>query len=294
MIGTIPAGNKTYEIHGDFNISNPVEGKLYYHPETKRLYYYSTKFTRSNPNVGYFPIWNGKRTYESKFSNNKTLNDINTNSIEELAAKINKSVAETVKYNQRRIISDVILKPAISDGDNFFTQCIKEVITGMNITMIDLVDMCNPKLTQKQIENYYSALTKIAFMRIDKWDVWINVILHVGYIITIRKDNKKIMTYTYPENKFDTGIVKYDSIANSKMDPLKKTVKIVSMMENITKTTLRSNEGVDDYTINNMMTTLNGDKALSAQLFSRFIRMAGLTFSVDIVKDGKIIFTYRE
>jgi hypothetical protein len=66
------------------------------------------------------------------------------------------------------------------------------------------------------------------------------------------------------------------------------------MMENITKTTLRSNEGVDDYTINNMMTTLNGDKALSAQLFSRFIRMAGLTFSVDIVKDGKIIFTYKE
>ena len=294
MIGTIPAGNKTYEVYGDFNSDNLVEGKLYYHPNTKRMYYYSTTIKRSNPSIGYFPVWDGKTTYESKFSNNKTYDQMTGNNIEALASMINKSVAETIRYNQRRSASDVVLKPALSDGDNFFTQCIKGVINALDVTMIDLVDMSNPKLSQKQIENYYSALTKITFMRIDKWNVWVNIILHIGYDITIYKSNKKILKYSYPEDKFDTGIVKYDAISKSKMDSLKKIVKILSMMENITKSTLRSNQDVDDYTINNMMTTLNGDKPLSAQLFSRFVRMAGLSYMVDIYKDGKKIFRFKE
>ena len=36
-------------------------------------------------------------------------------------------------------------------------------------------------------------------------------------------------------------------------------------MENLTKEKLKSEE-VDDYTINNMMTTISGNKSLSAQL----------------------------
>ena len=59
MVGIIPSSNKTFEIYGDFNSSNLVEGKLYYHPSDKRLYFYSLKEKRSNPNTGFFPVWDG-------------------------------------------------------------------------------------------------------------------------------------------------------------------------------------------------------------------------------------------
>ena len=63
--------------------------------------------------------------------------------------------------------------------------------------------------------------------------------------------------------------------------------------ENITKNTL-SGEDVDDYTINNMMTTINGKKALSSQLFSRFIRMAKLSYTITIYDNDKELFKYKE
>ena len=65
------------------------------------------------------------------------------------------------------------------------------------------------------------------------------------------------------------------------------------VMENIDKASLRSPE-VDDYTINNMMTTLSGTKPLSAQLFSRFMRMARLMYTVDIMDAGTLVFQYKE
>lgn len=159
--------------------------------------------------------------------------------------------------------------------------------------MVDLVDMSSPKLSQKVIENYYSALTKITFMRLDKWNIWINVILHVSYSIEVTKGSKKLLTYQYPSDTFDTGIVKYDNIVASEDDPFKKIIKILMVMENINKNSLRSEE-VDDYTINNMLTTLNGKKALSAQLFSRFIRMANLSYTIKIYDNGTQIFEYKE
>ena len=65
-------------------------------------------------------------------------------------------------------------------------------------------------------------------------------------------------------------------------------------MENITKASMKS-DSVDDYTINNMMTTLNSDKPLSAQLFSRFIRMTHLEYRIKIYnQNGKMIFQYKE
>ena len=102
------------------------------------------------------------------------------------------------------------------------------------------------------------------------------------------------MSYKYPEDKFDTGIVKYNDIAKSSDDPFKRIIKILMVMENINKSSLKS-DNVDDYTVNNMVTTINGKKPLSAQLFSRFISMAKLSYSMTIYdRYDKFIFEYKE
>ena len=66
------------------------------------------------------------------------------------------------------------------------------------------------------------------------------------------------------------------------------------VMNNISKTTLKTEE-VDDYTINNMMTVLNSNKSLSAQLFCRFMRMANFSFSVEVFnKKNEPMSSYKE
>lgn len=295
MIGIVPGQSQSFEVLGDFNTTSLVEGKLYYNPDDQRLYFYSTKETRSNPRTGWFPIWDGKKTIVTGFSNKKYFDkDAIKTDISTMCSKIDSNVAEQVRYNQRRSDNDAILKPRLSDGDNMFTQCIKGVIIKKELTMIDLVDMSKPKLTQKAIENYYSALTKITFMRLDKWNIWIDVILHMRYVIEVFKGDKLLLTYTYPDDVFDTGVVKYDNIISSADDPFKRIIKVLMVMENINKNSLRSDE-VDDYTINNMITTLNGKKSLSAQLFSRFIRMANLSYTITLSDpDGTNVFQYKE
>lgn len=293
MIGIIPSTTKTFEIYGNFNSTNLVEGKLYYDLKDERLYMFSRSETRPNPNTGFFPVWDGKNKYVSKFAKEKYFKDATKIDLETLSSNINKNVADKILYMQRRSDNDEILKPKITDEDNMFTQCIKGVINSKELTIIDLVDMSSPKLNQKVIEGYYSALTKITFMRIDKWNIWIDVILHVRYILSVYKGNKKLLSFKYPENVFDTGIVNYDNIIKSTDDSFKKIIKILMIMENINKNTLRS-DNVDDYTVNNMMTTINGTKPLSAQLFSRFIRMANLSYTIKIFDKGKEIFKYKE
>lgn len=295
VIGIIPSGSKSYEIYGDFTDTNPVEGKLYYDPNTKRLYYYSLKENRSNPNTGYFPVWDGKRVYITIHSAAKYFDrdaiKVDFNSI---SNTLSSELASEIRYKQRRAVSDEILKPMIQDGDNAFTQCVKGVISAMNVTMIDLMDMTKPKLDQKVLEGYYNALSKITFMRIDKWDVWVNTILHIRYTINVYKDGKRIIRYKYPDNTFDTGIVKYDDIISTKEDALKKIVKILMVMCNITKRVLLISS-VDDYTVNNMITTINSTKPLSAQLFSRFIRLSELSYDIQIYDNGKkFLFEYKE
>ncbi len=295
MIGIVPGQNQSFEVFGDFNCKDLVEGKLYYDPSDKRLYFYSTKETRSNPRTGWFPIWNGTSICITNFSNKKYFDsDAIKTDIKSMCSKIDAGVAEQVRYNQRRSDNDEILTPALSDGDNMFTQCIKGVINAKQLTMIDLVDMSNPKLTQKAVENYYSALTKITFMRLDKWNIWIDIILHMHYVIEVFKGEKSLLTYSYPEDTFNTGVVKYDNVVSSEDDPFKRIIKILMVMENINKNSLRSAD-VDDYTINNMITTLNSKKSLSAQLFSRFIRMAKLSYTIKLSDpDGTQVFEYKE
>lgn len=294
MIGIIPSSSKTFEVFGMFNSDKLIEGKLYIDPSDGRVYVYSLIEKRSNPNTGYFPIWDGKNQYISKFSNKKYLDqDVIKTDITLMGSSINKNIADQVLYQLRRSDNDDILEPQLSDGDNMFTQCIKGVLNVKKLSLIDLVDMSSPQLSEKIISNYYSALTKITFMRLDKWNIWIDVILHITYSVTVFKNNKKLLTYDYSKDTFDTGIVKYDNIINTKDDPFKKIIKILMIMENINKNSLRSKE-VDDYTINNMLTTLNSNKALSAQLFSRFIRMANLAYEVNIFEGDNLIFEYKE
>lgn len=294
VIGIVPTVDRTFEICGDMSTESPVEGKLYYDPSDKRLYYYSQVQTRSNPTTGYFPIWNGATKIITSFSKEKYLDKdgimIGINSISD---KMDKSLADQIKYQQRKSCANDVLTPPIVDGDNMFTQCIKGVITSMNIAMVDLIDMGSPKMSQRIIESYYSALNKITFMRYDKWVIWINSILHVNYVLTIIKNGKNVITYQYPSDKIDTGTVKYDNLINEKDDPFKKIVKLLIVMENISKSSLRG-DSTDDYTINNMMTTINSSKPLSAQLFSRFIRMAGMSCVMSIYKHGELLFEYKE
>ena len=149
-------------------------------------------------------------------------------------------------------------------------------------------------MTEHIIENSYTSLQKIAFMRADKWSIWTDAILHVSYRLMVHQNGKHLVTYYHPEERYDTGIVKYDSIIKTQSDPLKKIARIIMIMLNLDKASLKSPE-IDDYTVNNMMTTLLlGDKALSAQLFSRFVRMAKVSYTLTIVDNGVDIFEYKE
>jgi hypothetical protein len=292
MIGIIPATSKTFEVYGMFNQSIPVENKLYVDPTDNRVYIYSLSEKRSNPNTGFFPIWDGKNKYVSKFSNEKYLDkDVIKMDMTSLVSKIDADTANKVLYLQRRAENNDILTPQIKESDNMFTQCIKGVFSVKQLTFVDLMDLSG--LDEKLITSYYSALTKIAFMRLERWTIWIDIIFHLDFSITVYKEEKKLLTYTHSSDKFDTGIVNYDNIAKTKDDFLKKIVKILMIMEGISKDNLRSDQ-IDDYTINNMMIILNTNKVLSSQLFSRFMSMAKLSYNVTLYEEGKSIFEYSE
>lgn len=291
MIGIIPKGKKTFEVIGEFN-DHPEEGKIYIDPKDKRLYFYSKTSKRSNPSTGFLPIWNGEKCFTTTHSSEMYEKDVIKTDMESLSKNIDSNVADHIRYLQRRSSNSGILQPSIQDNDNMFTQVVKSIINLKKYTIVDLIDMS--KLSERIIRNYYGALNKIAFMRMERWEIWINQILHLSYNITVYNGDKKVVTFQYPEKVFDSGIVTYDDIVNSKDDPLKKLVKISMLKENISKNDLKSEE-VDDYTINNMMTTLTTNKPLSAQLFSRFIRMSGLSYTVEMIdKSGEVIFEYQE
>lgn len=300
MIGIVPSQLKTFDVVGDFSVTDPkLEGNLYVDPTDGRLYMFSTSLTRSCPETGYFPIWDGENRMVTKFSNEKYLErDVIRTDLVSMSSAINGEKADQIRYQQLRSINENLLKPTISPGDNMFTQIIKALINLKGVTLIDLVYMSG--LSEKVIRNYYSALTKITFMRHDRWKIWLSQIFHLGYVITVkRQDGAQLVSYRYPDDTFDTGSVSYDSIVSSKADPFKKLVKVIMTMENISKADLRSDE-VDDYTVNNMLTTINTDKSLSAQLFSRFIRMTGLGFRMElferdpVTEEDKVIFVYSE
>lgn len=295
MIGIIPSASNTYEIYGSFDTDKPIEGKLYY-DGNKRLFYYSTSEKRSSPKTGYFPIWDGNKTYLSRFSNEKYFDkNVVKPDISSMSANIDDNMAKKVIYRQRLSEYGDKLKPVISDEDNLFTQVVKGTILALNITKVDLGDMADSSIvTPKMIDNYYASLSKVTMMRMERFHIWMGSIFHMSYTINVFRGKKQLLDYTWPTNVFNTGIVKYDSIINNNDDPLKKIVKIMVLKENINKANFRKDD-VDDYTVNNMITTIHGTKPLSAQIFCRFMRFAELKFTLSVYdKTNKLIFEYRD
>jgi len=293
MVGiTIDANGETYIVSGSFDSGYYIEGNLYYHPETKQLFYYSKTEKRSNPTTGFYPIWDGENTYVTKYSIKEYYpKDVMKIDTTDLVKDLSASKAHEIVQQQQRSMSAGPLSFQITDEDNFFTQCIKEILNQKEYTLVDLIQMTKPSLSEKVLSNYCNALSKISFMRLDKWHIWLHNILHLSYGVTIYHDDRKIISFKEP-NEFEV-VGPYDKILKSKMDPFKKLIKVTMLEECIDKSDLRG-DGIDEYTINNMMTILTGTKPVSAQLFSRFIRMAGLSFQMDVYEKDQIILTYRE
>ena len=292
MIGIVPSSDRTFEVDGSFDIRNRIEGHIYADPIDNRLYLFSSSLVRSGPDSGYFPIWNGEDKHISMFSNMKYLHqDVIMTGTSELVAMLDDHLADKIRYRQRRSSNNDILTPVINSSDNMFTQVIKGILLTKQLTLVDLLDLSG--LPERIISNYYTALTKIAFMRIERWEIWINQIFRLRYTITVYHDTHKLLTYHYPEDKFDCGNVCYNDIIDKQDDQFKRIVKILMVRENITKQDLRSAE-VNDYTVNNLLTTLSTTKPLSSQLFSRFMRIASLNYTVEVYEKDQKIFDYKE
>lgn len=291
MIGIIPSVSKTYEVGGFIDKDKYVEGKLYVDSDG-RLYMFSSKCRRPSPDTGYFPIYDGKNKYDSSFANKKYLKDVTILDLDRISNTIDTEVANDVIIKRKRSEDLEILKPSITEEDNAFTQCVKGVILAKEVTLTDLCILANKRVPDNLIKNYYSALQRIAFMRTEKWNVWIDSILNLSYVLKVYKGNKLVVKYSHPEEKYEAGIIDYEAICQNK-DPLQKIIQIVLVKLNINKNNLKA-EDVDDYTINNLITAINSKKPISAQLFSRFIKIAELNYEILLYENKKMIFKYKE
>ena len=121
-----------------------------------------------------------------------------------------------------------------------------------------------------------------------------NSILHKAFTFGVYKDDALVVQYDYPQNKYSVSDASCQEILSSKDDFLKKLIKITMVKTNLNKSDLRS-DTTDEYTINNLMTSLNGNKPLSAQLFSRFMDMANYSYLITILnEDGSVLFTFKD
>lgn len=300
VLGIVPTADVTYEVYGPISGGDFVEGKLYFNDKGE-LFYYTTKTTRPNPSTGWFPIWDGNRGYKSLYvKSRKYPKDVIKNDIQELSNSITKDKAEKIIEHSKSVEDTKILEPQIQDGDGMFTQCVKGIINKYHVTISDLYEMAKPAFTRAQIETYYTSLNKIKQMRLNKWDDWMRKILHLHYIMEVYKDKELVIKYEYPIAKvevFHDGkdvTEEYKDIIDQKLDAFKTIIKILMKMYNLDKARLKSDQ-IDDYTVNNMMTTINADKPVSSQLFSRFMKMARAGFVITIydIKD-KEVFKYQE
>lgn len=294
MYGLVPSGAHTLEVMGDFHVKQPIEGRLYWDPETKYLYFHSKSITRPNPDTGYFPIWDGNgHIYQTQFSRQKKYpDDVLIPDTNILAAKMTKEMADKVRYYQKRMDRDRILTPNITAQDNMFTQCIKGIINQMKVTMIDLHQMSTGITSEKMIENYYNFLNSTTMMRQDKWNIWLAVLKMTYSIDVYDNNNVKLLSYNSETDILDAQETWGSNIKEGD-DPLTRIAKVLIQMKSINKASLQRPE-IDSYAVNNLFTAINGSKALSAQLFSRFIRMANMSYDVTLYKDGETYFNFHE
>lgn len=292
MIGIIPGIHKTF-IVDDYFCETPTEGNLYVDPDSKRVFMYSKVFKRSSAENGFFPVWDGQKKIITPFSNNKTLENVIDFDIAKLSSKIDSEKAEQILIEQRKHNSGVLLEPVITNDDNLFTKCIKGTILNLKLSFDDLIEMSYPKLNEKMLNIYYSSLNKTAFMRLNKWHVWVTTILSVGYRITVfDRENSVLVSYEFPSGVI-AGVNEKLIKSTNCSDPLKQIVKILILLLNISKEQFKT-DAVDEYTINNLFTVIGNNKPMSGQIFSRFIILSDLMYQIEVIKDGEVIYSFKE
>lgn len=292
MLGIVKGIGQIYSVN-DYFCDNPNEGDIYVDPETKRLFIYLKNDIHPSIKYSFFPVWNGKEKFVFKSSNYKTIDDVICMDINQMSQKINKELAEKIIAEQKKCNNSIPLNPVIGKNDNLFTKCIKGILIQEGYSLPDLVEMSYPKLDEKAIMVYYSSLVKTAFMRLNKWNVWLLNILHLGYKLTVLDENQtEIIAYEFPLNEF--SVIDEDILDQFPCnDPLKRIVKILIYLKDITKEQFKEDD-IDEYTINNLFTVINSDKIMSGQIFSRFILFANLSYRIDILSGDEIIYSLSE
>lgn len=299
MESIVVCKNNTYPVEGMFS-NQMEEGKLYIDPKSKRIYCYTTMTQVVGDASHHFPIYDGKHFFDSVRSYKKYESDVISTDVTDMASSISEKDREDMEYRSKAVLYGDILEPEISDSDNIYSQCIKGILLHKKYNLLDLSIMSNPKLTVEEISNLYQSLHKIAFMREKKFMIWMNQILHMDYKVNCYDSNSDqlLLTYHSIDKRYefyhknnDGHREEYDEILKKSWDPFKKMINLIIKMKNYKKADFNVNTE-SAYTINNMMTTIFGDKSVSAQIFSRFMRIINLPFDIVIYDKDDIVFTY--
>lgn len=299
MESIVVCKNNTYPVEGMFS-NQMEEGKLYIDPKSKRIYCYTTTTQVVGTASHHFPIYDGKHFFDSVRSYKKYESDVISTDVTDMASSISEKDREDMEYRSKAVLYGDILEPEISDSDNIYSQCIKGILLHKKYNLLDLSIMSNPKLTVEEISNLYQSLHKIAFMREKKFMIWMNQILHMDYKVNCYDSNsdQPILIYHSIDKRYefyhknnDGHREEYDEILKKSWDPFKKMINLIIKMKNYKKADFNINTE-SAYTINNMMTTIFGDKSVSAQIFSRFMRIINLPFDIVIYDKDDIVFTY--
>lgn len=299
MESIVVCKNNTYPVEGMFS-NQMKEGKLYIDPKSKRIYCYTTTTQVVGNDSYHFPIYDGKHFFDSVRSYKKYESDVISTDVTDMASSISEKDREDMEYRSKAVLYGDILEPEISDSDNIYSQCIKGILLHKKYNILDLSIMSNPKLTVEEISNLYQSLHKIAFMREKKFMIWMNQILHMEYKVNCydSDSDRQLLTYHSMDQRYefyrkddDSHKEEYDEILKKSWDPFKKMINLIIKMKNYKKADFNVNTE-SAYTINNMMTTIFGDKSVSAQIFSRFMRIINLPFDIIIYDKDDIVFTY--
>jgi hypothetical protein len=308
MLGIVPGVDQTFIVEGTIQDTTEfIHGRLYVDDQDDRLYMCLLgPSKRISAETGFFPVFDGKFKYSGKFANEKYFSkDARSFDLGEMIEKVDEATRNEVETTQKHCSDNEPLEPCIRESDNAFTQCVKKVIEQKGYTLTQLSEMS--LMSDKMIKNKYTVLNKISFMRLDQFEIWIKSIFHMNFVVTVKDaEGKFLVKYkTNGSDTFETNSPEKSNVpimvitTNEEIDFMKKLIHIMMYVKDITKAQLHDEEDKADSAIkvNNLLVLLNGTnpiKPFSAQLFSRFIKMVGYSYTIDILEDGQEIFTYME
>ena len=276
MDSIVVCKNNTYPVEGMFS-NQMEEGRLYIDPKSKRIYCYTTTTQVVGDTSHHFPIYDGKHFFDSVRSYKKYESDVISTDVTDMASSISEKDREDMEYRSKAVLYGDILEPEISDSDNIYSQCIKGILLHKKYNLLDLSIMSNQKLTVEEISNLYMDY------KVNCYDSNSDQLL-----LTYHSIDKR---YEFYHKNNDCHREEYDEILKKSWDPFKKMINLIIKMKNYKKADFNVNTE-SAYTINNMMTTIFGDKSVSAQIFSRFMRIINLPFDIVIYDKDDIVFTY--